>query len=150
MKVFCTTARSVPEDSYISSHACSNPRENPTSATNAPIPIPIPHKVRHVLRRLRHTFFQAKFASVNVELIPLPEFASCDVVLLAAWFLLDEQAIHPTKSGSHKITPDLDFYGFLRRRVFSAAICVKQERSWTITAAKLRGGVPLASDSTVL
>src|ERR1700730_9678130 len=73
MNVFCTTARSVPDDSYISSHACSNPRENPTSATNAPIPIPIPHKVRHVLRRLRHTFFQAKFASVNVELIPLPD-----------------------------------------------------------------------------
>src|ERR1700722_10491802 len=140
MKVFCTTARSVPEDSYISSHACSNPRENPTSATNAPIPIPIPHKVRHVLRRLRHTFFQAKFASVNVELIPLPVFLLAMSFNRRLGFYWMNRLFTPTKSGSHKSTSDFVFYGFLTRRVFSAAICVKQGRSSTMTTAKLLRG----------
>jgi hypothetical protein len=59
-KVFCTTARSVPAFSYISSHACSNERENPTSVTNAPMPMPMPHSVSAVRRRRRQTFLHAK------------------------------------------------------------------------------------------
>ena len=66
-KLFSTTAMSVPALWYMRSHSCSNAREKPTRATNAPMAMPIPQSVNRVLRRLRQRFFHANPVKDNWE-----------------------------------------------------------------------------------
>ena len=70
-RLLWTTAMSMPELVYMRSHSCSKARENPTSATKAPIPMVIPTSVNNVLSRLRQRFLHANPVNESWEAMRL-------------------------------------------------------------------------------
>src|SRR5580698_9891504 len=97
------------------SHACSNPRENPTRPTNAPIAMPIPQSVSSVLSRLRWRFFQTN--PVNDSDAGMKSFYS---VLVGGWgkCALPAAASVPVQNrGSEMELPICDKFANLQLRL---------------------------------